>query len=515
MNSKLLIGASGLMLLASCQTEKRNSSEEVQKPNIILILADDLGFSDIGSFGSEIHTPNLDSLAENGIRFMNFHNTSKCFPSRACLLTGLYAQQNGYAKTHTNPITNAATFGEVLRPAGYRTLWSGKHHGLENPVTRGFDRYYGLKDGAANFFNPGRQRPGEGKPAQKRNNRQWCIDSVMYVPYTPESEDFYSTDYFTNYALDWLEEYKHEDKPYILYLAYTAPHDPLQAWPEDIAKYEGSYMQGYEKIRKARYEKQKQIGIIDDKYELSDSVYTPWESLSDSQKVEEDLTMAVYAAMIDRMDWNIGRVLEKVRELNEVDNTLVIFVSDNGASAEVVNIPDYGPIGSMTDWTSLGPDWANVGNTPFRYFKNYSYEGGTRTPMIAWWPSGIKAPGRISEFPGHFIDFMATFTDITGAEYPDSIHGQKVYPMEGESLLPVFRDEYTSHREKPLYFQWSKGSALLEDGWKIVKHGHDNPWDLYHLKEDPAEIQNLSGRYPEKVDSLASKFRKWSNKWEN
>ncbi|MGC9342571.1 MAG: sulfatase-like hydrolase/transferase, partial [Bacteroidales bacterium] len=322
MKPYLIFATAPLFLLNSCtQNPEKGETETYENPNIILILADDLGWSDIGCFGSEVHTPNLDKLAENGIRFTNIHNTSKCFPSRACLLTGLYAQQSGYNRSFNQPLLNAVTFGEVLRNAGYRTLWSGKHHGLQNPVTIGFDRYYGLKDGATNYFNPGKQRPGEPKPAQKRNDREWCIDSVLYAPYTPEEKDFYTTDYFTNYALEWLEEYKDEDKPYILYLAYNAPHDPLQAWPKDIDKYRGKYMEGYEPTRKARYEKQKEIGLIDESYKLSDPVYTPWESLTDSQKVEEDLRMAVYAAMIDRMDQNIGMVLDKVRELGEEDNT--------------------------------------------------------------------------------------------------------------------------------------------------------------------------------------------------
>ena len=236
---RIILFIFSLFIFTSCQ-------EKQQKPNIILIAADDLGWSDIGCYGSEVQTPNLDKLGEGGMRFTQFHNTSKCFPSRACLLTGVYAQQNGYAKTYNDPITNAVTLGEVLRTAGYRTLWSGKHHGLENPVTRGFDRYYGLKDGACNYFNPGNQRPekallrAKGKPGNK-NQRWWCIDSVMYHPYTPEAKDFYTTDYFTNYALGWLDEYKNEKKPFFLYLAYTAPHDPLMAWPEDIAKYKGKY----------------------------------------------------------------------------------------------------------------------------------------------------------------------------------------------------------------------------------------------------------------------------------
>ena len=253
----ILLTASFIVFI-SCQDKKTGGETESNtKPNIIFISADDLGWSDSGCYGSEVQTPNIDKLGEGGLRFTRFHNTSKCFPSRACLLTGVYAQQSNYHETHRNPITNAVTLGEVLRTAGYRTLWSGKHHGLENPVTRGFDRYYGLKDGACNYFNPGNQRPGEGAPARKgqpgnKTVRSWCIDSTMFAPYTPEAKDFYTTDYFAKYAINWLEEYKNEEQPFFLYLAFTAPHDPLMAWPEDIAKYKGKNNQGYTPVRLAR-----------------------------------------------------------------------------------------------------------------------------------------------------------------------------------------------------------------------------------------------------------------------
>lgn len=501
-----------LILLAAATFSCNNKPQENALPNIILILADDLGWSDIGCYGSEVHTPHLDSLAEAGLRFTNIHNTSKCFPSRACLITGLYAQQNNYDRGFNHPLTHAVTFGEVLREAGYRTLWSGKHHGMENPVTRGFDHYYGLKDGATNYFNPGHQRPGEPKPAQKRNNREWCIDSVLYQPYTPEADDFYTTDYFTNYALKWLDQYKNEDKPYFLYLAYNAPHDPLQAWPEDIEKYRGKYMDGYEPVRKARYAKQLEMGLIDDRYTLSEPTYDAWQDYPDSVKIREDLKMAVYAAMIECMDRNIGRVLDKVREMGEEDNTIVMFMSDNGASAEVVRIGGSGPIGSMTRWTSLGPDWANVGNTPFRYFKNYSYEGGIRTPLIFYWPGQVADPGGFSEFPGHFIDIMATLVDISGAPYPDSANGDFVYPMAGQSMLPVVKGE-APVRTDPLYWKWSRGSAMLEGNWKIVKQGEDNPWDLYDMSADPAEIHNLAEKHPDIVEGMSSKYDKWVEKY--
>ena len=498
--SVLLIG-----VLFSC------SSANKKRPNIVFILADDLGYSDIGCYGGEISTPNLDRLAEEGIRFTQIHNTSKCFPSRACLLTGLYAQQCGYDKTPTRPLKNAVTLGEVLRAAGYRTLFSGKHHGVDNPYDRGFDRYFGLRDGCCNYFNPGRQRAGESKPAQKRSDRVWCIDDKVYKPYTPPERDFYTTDYFTKYALDWLEEYKEEDKPFFLYLAYTAPHDPLQAWPKDINKYRGKYMVGYEAIRKKRFEKQKEIGLLGDNYVLSEPTYHSWDSLSDKEKIKEDLKMAVYAAMIDRMDQNIGKILRKIRNLNKLENTLIIFASDNGCSAESVHIPGSGEIGSMTRWTSLGRNWANVSNTPLRYYKNYSYEGGICTPMIVYWPSGVKGKNRISNFRGHFIDIMATLIDITKAEYPEEFNGEKIIPYQGVSLLPIFEGKKMK-RKKPLFYEWWRGRAVMSGKWKIVADGNNKPWDLYNINKDPSETKNLSAQFPEIVKKLDKAFREWQRK---
>ena len=492
-----------------------HSCSKPELPNIILIAADDLGWSDLGCYGSEISTPNIDQLAKQGIRFTQFHNTSKCFPSRACLLTGVYAQQNGYSKTYTEPLKNAVTLGEVLREAGYITLWSGKHHGVENPIYRGFDHYYGLKDGACNHFNPGVQRPGEGVPARKswtgeKAKRAWCIDSMMYTPYTPESSDFYTTDYFTHFALEWLDEYRNDKRPLFLYLAYTAPHDPLMAWPEDIQKYEGKYNCGYDAIREERYAKQLETGLIDETYKLSMATYPDWDTLDAEIKSEEIRKMEVYAAMIDRLDQNIGRVLKSLEETGRSKNTLIIFVSDNGASAEMVRLDDdYGEIGTLTRWSSLGPQWANVSNTPFRYYKNYSYEGGINTPLIAHWPGQI-APGTFSRFPGHFIDIMATFLDITGATYPEEFNGTGITPLQGESLMPALRGE-ESTRSKALFWEWSNGQAIREGDWKLVRWGKENSWDLYDLSEDPTETNNLASDFPERVETMEKQFLEWKN----
>lgn len=495
-----------IFLLAGCK-------QELSLPNIVLISVDDMGWSDLGCYGSEIHTPHIDRLAESGIRFTQFHNTSKCFPSRACLLTGVYAQQNGYARTFTGPLVNSLTLGEVMREAGYITLWSGKHHGLENPVTRGFDHYYGLKDGACNHFNPGVQRPGEGAPARKgrdgkKNNRAWCIDSLMYVPYTPEAKDFYTTDYFTKYAVQWLEEYRGDERPLFLYMAYTAPHDPLMAWPEDIKKYEGMYDEGYAAIRKSRYEKQLELGLIDDSYRLSEATHTLWDSLSEELRMEELRKMEVYAAMIDRLDQNIGLLIDALVETGRVEDILIMFVSDNGASAEMVHIEDdYGDIGSMTLWSSIGPDWANVSNTPFRYFKNYSYEGGINTPLIACWPGKVE-PGSISRYPGHFIDIMATLVDLTGVHYPEEFNGEVITPLPGESLLPAFTGK-SVERQNPLFWEWRKGQAVRQDDWKLVRNGLDQQWDLYNVKKDPTEMENIAADFPERVREMESLFLQW------
>lgn len=483
--------------------------QENPKPNIVLILADDLGWSDIGCYGSEVETPNLDWLAQRGVRFTQMYNTSKCNPSRAALLTGLYAQQVGYEATYQQPLKNATTLGEVLKSAGYLTFWSGKHHGFDHPMDRGFERYYGLKEGASNHFNPGPQRIGEAKPAQKRPDRPFYVDRELFQPYSPPS-DYYSTDYFTKYALSWLDEYQNDQRPFFLYLAYTAPHDPLMAWPEDIAKYKGMYDEGYEAIRQRRFEKQKKLGIIPANQPMSEPTFVNWNMLSDSLKKAEAQKMEVYAAMIDRMDQKIGEIIHKLREQGKLENTVFIFLSDNGASAEMVNIPGDGNIGTVGQWTSLGADWANVGNTPNRFFKNYSHEGGIKTPLIISWPKGLPPTNPISQFPAHLIDIMPTLMDLSGANYPDEFQGKPVLPYQGLSLIPATKG-HVDTRNKPLFWEWATGRAVRDGDWKLVAFGKNEPWELYNLRSDPYERNNLSIQYPEKVDRLASLFFKWKS----
>ena len=317
---------------------------------------------------------------------------------------------------------NAITLGELFKSKGYTTFWSGKHHSIENPITRGFDHYSGLLDGASNHFNPGVKRLGEGQPAQKgwlkrspTTYRNWVIDGEVFNPYTPESRDFYTTDVFTNYALNWINNID-DEKPFFLYLAYTAPHDPLMAWPEDIEKYKNRYNVGYKEIRQERFNKQIKLGILPKNAQLSYADYKDWGSLSDEERAEESRTMEVYAAMIDRLDQNIGKILDRLKNLGKLEDTLIIFASDNGGSSEVVNLSGgTGEIGSLTNWKSLGKSWANVSNTPYREYKNWSYEGGIKTPLIAYWPKGVKNKNTIARTPIHFIDILPTLQEVLKA----------------------------------------------------------------------------------------------------
>jgi arylsulfatase A-like enzyme len=481
------------------------------KPNIIFILVDDMGWSDIGCYGGEVKTPNLDKLADNGLRLTQMHNTSKCFPSRACLRTGVYAQQCGMNKGFKK-ITNAVTLGEVLKKAGYRTLASGKHHSNESLYDRGFDRYFGLRDGACNFFNPGLQRAGEAQPAQKKyGKRVWVDDKKVMTPFTPQNKDFYTTDAFTDKAIEYLDEYKDEEKPFFLYLSYNAPHDPLQAWPEDIKKYKETYKVGYEAIREQRIKKMKSLGLIAKDATLAPAEHQAWSSLNPAQQETEALKMAIYAAMIDRVDQNIGRLLTKLEALGKRENTLIMFASDNGSSAEnaekaVKN--NSGKLGSMAYWASLGSNWANISNTPYRKAKNDSHEGGICTPFIANWP-GVIASQKRSTYSSHFIDIMSTLVDITGAEYPSEHMNMKVTPMQGVSLLPLFKGEVQPKRAKPLFWQWKKGRAVRLGDWKLISMDHKT-WQLYDMASDAFESKNLASQYPEKVAYLKQAYQNWS-----
>jgi arylsulfatase len=478
------------------------SKPDRTRPNFILIMVDDMGYSDLGCYGGEVKTPNIDKLAKNGLRFTQFYNTAKCHTTRAELLTGNYAYSIG-----DNHMEHGATFGEVLRPIGYRTLISGKWHQVPLPTSRGFDRYYGLADGCSNFFNPGVQaRPGEGLPGRKRSSlRRWAIEDKVIMGYTSPDKKFYHTDTFTDYAIDRLDEYKDEDKPFVLYLPYTAPHYPLHAWPEDIAKYRGKYKIGWDKIREQRFKRMNEMGIIGPNHKLTPRASKAWDDLTEEQKDAEDLKMAVYAAMIDRVDQNLGRLFAKVKELGEWDNTLIMFLTDNGACPEQPNTTPDIPPGPVESYRTVSVGWANASNTPYRKFKSTDYEGGIRTPFIAHWPGVIK-PGMTNQV-GHIIDVSATFRDITGAKYPKEILGNKTKPPVGKSLLPIFKgDEREPHKE--IFWRFNRANAVRQGDLKVVRAG--KVWELYDLRADPTEVNNLAKQMPEKTAELSKMWEDWN-----
>ncbi len=506
------------------------------RPNIVVILADDMGYSDIGCYGSEIRTPNLDALAADGLRFSQFYTTPKCFPSRASFLTGLYPHQVGMGRKPLK-FQNCTTIAEVLRDAGYHTWMVGKWHGQDVPVNRGFEHYFGLNDGEANHFNPGNQRPGEPVPATDKGVRRWAIDDKVYQPYTPPDAKFYSTDAFTDYALKYLDEQK-DDKPFFLYVAYTAPHYPIQAWPEDIAKYRGRYLAGWDRIRQERHDRQLAMGLLPVDSPLAPRGNTAlavvrdtgpwmprfWDEQGNIKRWDEvadhdrwDLKMAVYAAMVDRLDQNVGRLLAKLRELKKDQNTLIVFLSDNGASsgthhygARPDQAPPSGP-GPVDSFHTYDTPWADVSNAPFYGYKDTCYEGGNATPLIVHWPDRLAAkPGAITPAVAHIMDLMPTFIELAGAKYPAAFNGQPIPPLEGKSLVPVLRGQPWAGHDY-LYWEYNGDRAVRHGDWKIVSLP-GKTWQLFDLKTDRAEQHDLTAGHPGVAQDLAAHWDAWAKK---
>lgn len=510
----------------------RAARAQNKTPNIVLIMADDMGYSDIGCYGGEIETPNLDRLAAGGMRFTQFYNNAKCAPTRASLLTGLYSQQVG---SHDRPtkMTDCVTIAEVLKDAGYGTYMTGKWHAEELPVERGFDRYFGLADGCCNFFNPGLQRSGEAKPAERNFPRKWASGSKILQPFTPQDKDFYTTDAFTDEAINYLDDHESETNPFFLYVAYTAPHYPLQARPEDIAKYRGKYKIGWDEVRRRRYESMVNMGLIDERWGLAprDARVAAWEDVEDRDAWDLDalhrnngsgvpwedardrdlwdLKMAVYAAMVDRMDQNIGRIMDKVREMGEEDNTLVLFLSDNGGCAEMRNYTPGVPPGPAHSYRSVDPPWANVQNTPFRKFKRWDHEGGISTPLIAYWPNTIE-PSQITSQVGHIIDVMATCAELGGATYPEQYESREILPLEGKSLVPIFQGKERDGHDT-ICWQFNKCRAVRKGKWKAVRIT-GQPWELYDLEADRTELHDLAKARPKRVQDMANDWLAWAGR---
>lgn len=474
-------------------------SFSASRPNVVLIMADDMGYSDLGCYGGEIKTPNLDRLAKNGIRYTQAYNTSKCWTTRISLLTGVYHHRSD------RDFRNTALVGEILKPAGYRTWWSGKHHASFNPYDRGFDHFSGFLGGAINFWNPGdKARSGEHVPGWGAVYT-WAFDDKLVKPYLPP-KDFFATDAFTDWSLEWLEEKKGSDDPFFLFLAYNAPHWPLHAHPEDIVKYDGFYDEGYEAIRKARYLRQIKMGLFQEGVaQLSEPEHTPWSALAEKEKKNEALRMQIHAAMVDRMDQNIGRLTSKLREIGQMENTLILFLVDNGASHEKPSRGVKNPSarwGSVGSFEAIGQSWANATNSPLRKWKVQGLEGGICTPMIAHWPDGIKLPkNSISREPCHLIDFVPTFMELAGekARYPKNLP-----PLDGISLTPTFAGKKIE-REKPIFFQYGGWQVLREGSWKLVQKKND-PWQLYELGKDRTETRNLASKFPERVMQMKTRW---------
>lgn len=476
------------------------SKQSIQKPNIVLIMGDDMGYSDLGCYGSEIQTPNLDRLASEGLRMTQFYNTAKCTETRATILTGLYHQQTD----NLNRSDNNVTIAEVLRESGYRTILSGKWHlgnwleEKDTPNDRGFDAYFGFLGGAINFFT--------GKDWQTDENYMRLNREVYEVP-----DNFYSTDAFTAYAKAQIKEATARQQPFFLYLAHNAPHFPLQVPEENIAKYRDTYAKGWDSLRVQRLKRMKELGVVDENLQVTPrDILTPaWESLSVQEQKEEQLLMATYAGMIDRLDEQIGRLLAQIDELGITENTIIIFLSDNEGCPFDANRTPALPPGPAEALRTYDTEWAQVSNTPFRMYKQWIHEGGIATPMIVRWPKYIKA-NTITDVPGQIVDLMPTIVDIAQAEYPFNYQGHKVLPMEGISLLPVFEGKLLSRKE-PMFWEYNGSRAVREGNWKLVAE-RGREWELYNLKEDRTEMDNLVEKYPEKRAEMAKKYDAWAKR---
>lgn len=487
------------------------------RPNIVVIMADDMGYSDIGCYGSEIATPNLDGLARDGLTFTHAYNTARCCPSRAALLTGLYPHQAGMGDMvnrvgrprEEGPYQGylnreCVTIAEVLKQGGYRTYMSGKWHVGEAPEhwprKRGFDRYFGLISGASSYW--------EILP-EERDTRTMAQDDERYLP---SGDRFYMTDAFTDHAVQFIDEHRSSDDPFFLYLAYTAPHWPLHAWPEDIEKYRDRYLTGWDALREERYKKQLALGIIDPKWRLSprDEGVPSWDNATG--KEEWALRMAVYAAMVDRMDQGIGRVMEALKKSGADDNTLVVFLSDNGGCHETTAgrklHKEGAKAGERGSFVACERPWANASNTPFRMFKHWVHEGGIATPFIARWPKGIKASGKLSREVVHITDIMATCTEVSRGAYPETFGGNPIKPLVGRSLAPLFSGK-TRKGHNRLFWEHERNCAVREDDWKLVMP-QQGAWELYNLKEDRTELTNLVASNQEKAKRLHQAWLEWA-----
>ncbi len=533
------LGLGTIGAISGCINDNQALEKQGDKrPNIIIIMADDMGYSDLGCFGGEIDTPALDKLASEGLKYTQFYNCARCCPTRASLLTGLYPHQagmgyqvddTGFPAYRGDIQSNTVTIAEVLKSAGYSTFISGKWHVTSHigywtghkeysskhnwPLQRGFDRFFGTIQGAGSYYDPYTLVEGND-------------------PIFPKSDDFYYTNAIGDKAIEFISDHvKNENtNPFFLYMPFTSPHWPLHALPEDIERYKGHFHEGWDVLREKRLQRMIELGLIDPKWGLSprDDRIPSWDDAEN--KEWEQRRMEVYAAQITRMDYNIGRLIEYLRSANKLDNTLILFLMDNGGCAEQIgtvstrlyipeltldgrtvkngNIPEIMP-GPATTFQSYGIPWANVSNTPFRFYKSFVHEGGISTPLIAHWPNGISARGEYRRQPGHLIDLMATCVDLAKVEYPEEFKGNPITPMEGISLVPTFAQD--TNVERVLYWEHGGKGAIRKGNWKLVSL-NSGEWELYDIEKDRSELHNFASVNTEKFKELQTLWDIWAEK---
>lgn len=513
----LLIAATLLAPL----TRAADATNLPPKPNILIILADDMGYSDLGCYGGEIATPNIDRLAAGGLRYTNFYNTARCWPSRAALLTGYYAQAVRRDTIPGIPSGNggvrpafAHLLPDMLKPLGYRTYHSGKWHVDGLPLKNGFDHSYRLEDHNHNF-----------------NPKNHFLDDVKLPPVDINS-GYYTTTYMAQHCIDCLKEHaaQHPNEPFFSYLAFTSPHFPIQAPAEDIAKYKGKYDAGWDVIRQRRYERMRAMNLVDGELPPREPAVIPpwnakeeelkkqigpgevghavaWDELTPEQKRFQAAKMEVHAAMVDRIDQEVGRVIEQLKAMNQLDNTIVLVLSDNGASAEQLIRGDgndpAAPIGSAKSFLCLGPGWSTMCNTPLRLHKSWTHEGGISTPLVVQWPKGIAAKGEMRRNPGHLVDLAPTLLQLAGGQWPTHWGDTPVPPVHGKSLVPTFATDNSVPHD---YFWWyhENNRAIRVGDYKLVSAGKEGSWELYNIKADRSETHNLAADQPEKVKELST-----------
>ena len=526
---------------SAARAAKPQAADTAGRPNIVLIMLDDLGFSDVGCYGGDVRTPHIDGLAKRGVRFTQFYNAARCCPTRASLLTGLYPHQVGLKVNGRSLTRDGVTIAEALNGAGYQTAMVGKWHLSKTPrlkppkhhqqwidhqldpgrpfgppdtypAQRGFDRHYGIIWGVVDYFDPFSLVDG--------------MDPVKDVP-----DDYYITDAINTRAVRYIREMARPNDPFFLYVAHTAPHWPLHAPEEDIARYRGKFTDGWHAMRERRYRRQVAMGLIDPKtHPLPDLMGKgpDWDDLSDDHRAMEAAKMQVHAAMVDRVDQGVGQIVEALKATGRYDDTVILVLADNGASPE--DPADWGPgydrtaetrdgrkvrykgytpdeLGAETTYAGIGAYWANAANTPYRYWKRESFEGGCHTPLIAHWPRGLRVkPGSFCDEPGHVMDVMPTCLELAGASYPKSYKGHAITPVEGQSLLPVLKGEGRPGHDA-LFFEHEGGKAVIAGGWKAVQPTRGNAWELYHLAEDRTETRNLADREPKRLKTLVARWQ--------